>query len=286
MKIQTKAYILVVLILLQSMIVMFLTNGFILDLMGKIIVNFQYPYFIGIMLNIFGLAAIFCVFYILNFLKKEQQSIEKLNHSKEVIEVLRGQKHDFNNHLNVIAGMIQLNKTERALDYIYNICGKTNEIFSISKIDNIEVSATLYRKCAIAESKGINVEIDISSSLENLAIDSIEISKILFNLLDNAIYELENSMEEEKILTIDIWEQEDKYIIAIGNSIPILPPELYDEIFKRGYSTKGGDGHGYGLSIVKGVVEKNGGKITVESYEGIGTIFTVLLPKAKKIETA
>ncbi|RKD23679.1 Sensor_kinase_SpoOB-type, alpha-helical domain [Caminicella sporogenes DSM 14501] len=283
MKLKTKAYILVLLILLQSLSIMFLTNNLIINLMGKIII-YEYPTFVGIILNILGFIAIINVFYIIKFLKKEEESIRKLNRSKEVIEALRGQKHDFNNHLNVIAGMIQLNKPNKALEYIYNICGKTNEFFSISKIENVEVAAILYSKFAIAESKGITVELDINTSLSELKIDNIELSKILFNLLDNAIYELEKSTEDEKILTIDIGESDDRYFISIINSYPILSPKLYDKIFEKGFSTKKGENHGYGLNIVKKIVEKNKGQITVESYEGVGTIFTVIFPKTSETQ--
>ena len=90
---------------------------------------------------------------------------------------------------------------------------------------------------------------------------------------------MEQSRENEKILTIDITEQNNQYIFAIGNSYPILSQQMHDKIFEQGYSTKEGIGHGYGLSIVKKIIQHNKGKITVESYDGVGTIFTVFLPK-------
>jgi sensor histidine kinase regulating citrate/malate metabolism len=252
--------------------------------MNNVVVNFQYSYYMGIVINVLGVSAIICIFYILKFLKIEKDNIIKLNNSKEVIDALQGQKHDFINHLNLIAGMLQVEQSKKALDYIFKISQKVESVFSISKIKNIEIAAILGRKCTIAENKGMKVELDISTSLEDLYIDSLELCTVLFNLIDNAIVELENCKEEEKVLTIDIAEHEESYVILIGNSYPILPENLHEKIFEKGYSTKEGEGHGYGLNIVKQIIYKNKGDITVESYENVGTIFTIFLPKGECME--
>ncbi|QXM07198.1 sensor histidine kinase [Crassaminicella indica] len=273
MKLSVRAYILIGLILLQSFMVMFLTNGTILSLMNNVVISYKYPYYMGILINILGISAIICIFYILHFLKREKENIIKLNNSKEVIDALQGQKHDFINHLNLIAGMLQLEQSKKALDYIFKISQKVEGVFSISKIENVEIAATLGRKCTIAESKGIKVELDITTSLE--------LCTVLFNLIDNAIYELEHCKEEDKILIIDIAEHDEECVILIGNSYPVLPENMHEKIFEKGFSTKAGEDHGYGLNIVKQIINKNKGRITVESYEGVGTLFTIFLPMRK-----
>ncbi len=271
---------LIILILLQTFSVVLMGNKIVMSLQGEII-HFRYPYLVRLALNFFAVSAVVCVFYIIKFLKTEKESIMKLNSSQEVIDALRGQKHDFNNHLNMIAGMLQLGKTEKALEYIFRTSGKVESVFSVSKVQSIEIQALLCRKCTIASNKGIQIELDINTSLENLLMDPIELCKVLFNLLDNAIYELEHCEEKEKILTIDIQEHQDLYVITVANSFPVLSPMLYNKIFEKKYSTKEGDEHGYGLHIVKQIVEKNQGKITVESYKGVGTIFKMFLPMQK-----
>lgn len=274
-------YILVIiLILLQSIATALITNQAIMASMSsseKILYN--YPNTLGLIINGLGISVVVWVFYIVKLVERQQEVNVKLNHSSEVIEALRGQKHDFHNHLNVISGLIQLKKGKKAMEYIQKVSGQTTKTFSISNIGNPEVASILYRKCAIAETKGMTVELDIGCDLQNIAIDSVDICTVLFNLIDNAIYELENCFDEEKILTIDISEQDKEYVFSIGNSYPIISKELHEKIFKQGYTTKQGSSHGYGLSIVKKIVSKNKGKITVESYEGVGTIFTIFLPK-------
>ncbi|SKC83222.1 sensor histidine kinase [Maledivibacter halophilus] len=281
MMINRKTYILIIiLILLQSLSIALITNQSILSVMNydrKIL--YGYPNTLGLFINILGISVVIWVFYIVKLVEKEQDANRKLNHSTEVIEALRGQKHDFHNHLNVITGLIQLGKPSKAVNYIQKVSGETTKMFSISNIGNTEVAAILYRKCAIAESKGIVVDLDVGCSLDNIVISSVDMCTILFNLIDNAIYELEQCREDDKILTIDITQQGNECIFVIGNSYPVLSPELYDKVFSKGFSTKEGESHGYGLNNVRNIVKRNKGEITVESYEGVGTIFTVFLPK-------
>jgi CheY-like chemotaxis protein len=71
--------------------------------------------------------------------------------------------------------------------------------------------------------------------------------------------------------------------IKISDSGVGIEPEIIDSIFEPYFTTKGvGEGTGMGLAMVKGVVESYGGKITVDSQLGKGTVFTLYLPITKK----
>ncbi len=281
MKIGKRVYIaIIILILLQSIAITLITNEVIMaSINGMEKVNYNYPSAIGFVINILGISVVIWVFYIVKLVEREQEANRKLNHSTEVVQALRGQKHDFHNHLNVISGLIQLEKTKKALDYIEKVCGENTKIFSISNVDNPEVAAILYKKCAIAESKGMSIELGITTDIEGIYIDPVSLCTILFNLIDNAIHELDKPAEQDKVLSIDITEQEGYYIFAVGNSFPILDPDDHEKIFEPGFTTKKGENHGYGLSNVKKIVQRYKGKITLESYPKVGTIFTVFIPK-------
>ena len=60
----------------------------------------------------------------------------------------------------------------------------------------------------------------------------------------------------------------------------IEPPELLDEIFDHAANARRTprDGPGLGLAIARGLVEAQGGRMTVESRVGEGSAFTVFLP--------
>ncbi len=97
---------------------------------------------------------------------------------------------------------------------------------------------------------------------------------ILYNLLTNAIKYKANGRQPEISL---ITEKVDEYIrLSVrDNGLGIRKDQL-DKIFmmfKRAHTHV--EGTGIGLYIVKRIIENSGGKITVESQEGVGTTFTI-----------
>lgn len=77
------------------------------------------------------------------------------------------------------------------------------------------------------------------------------------------------------------------FITDVGNDIVIeltdsgrgIPPEDINKLFEQGYSTKGKQDRGYGLSIVKSAIDALQGSIEIHQEKQEGTVFTVYLPK-------
>jgi signal transduction histidine kinase len=69
-----------------------------------------------------------------------------------------------------------------------------------------------------------------------------------------------------------------------GIGIPVAEqPRIWDRLY-RGDKSRGQRGLGLGLSLVKAVVEAHGGRVTVQSAEGVGSEFSVSLPVGAKVE--
>lgn len=101
-----------------------------------------------------------------------------------------------------------------------------------------------------------------------------ELNQVWTNLIHNAI----QAMENRGTLTIDVTQETDLLKIGITDSGKGIPSEVMPKIFEPFFTTKPpGEGNGIGLNIVKKIVEKHQGKITVESQPG-NTKFTVYLP--------
>ncbi len=72
--------------------------------------------------------------------------------------------------------------------------------------------------------------------------------------------------------------------LVVADSGTGIPPEVKEHLFEPFFTTKTmGKGSGLGLSIVYGIVQELGGKITVESKPGCGASFSVLLPRVEEI---
>ena len=59
-----------------------------------------------------------------------------------------------------------------------------------------------------------------------------------------------------------------------------VPPHIQERIFQPGFTTKSPDGRGLGLSICRSILAQHGGTLNLESVEGEGSTFTVLLPRS------
>jgi len=105
--------------------------------------------------------------------------------------------------------------------------------------------------------------------------DEAQLKQVLINMLKNAI----EAMVNEKVARIEISVKRilHQVSIEIYNSGPVIPPEVLEKIFVPFYTTKP-EGSGIGLSLSRQIISKHNGQISVESEEGKGTSFKVLLP--------
>lgn len=109
-----------------------------------------------------------------------------------------------------------------------------------------------------------------------------ELNQVWTNLIHNSL----QAMQNKGILTIAITHHPDHLAVGITDSGPGIPVEIQAQIFTPFFTTKPpGEGSGLGLDIVRRIVDKHQGEITVTSKPG-QTTFTVALPLASTPETA
>ena len=130
-----------------------------------------------------------------------------------------------------------------------------------------------------AEEKSIKLICHISDTLENIHGVELYIEEMLMTLLLNAIkYTPENGD-----ITVCLTSEHDSIRLQIsdtGIGIPAAEQtKIFDEFYRAGKATEVEEkGPGLGLVIVKYIVEIHGGNIAVDSMEGRGTTFTIILP--------
>ncbi len=138
-------------------------------------------------------------------------------------------------------------------------------------ITGIETILTLYQN---QTKHGVEIIRNFDYSIPDISCYFDELNQVWTNLIHNAL----QAMDYKGKLTIDATKQEHQIHIAITDSGTGIPPEIMPKIFQPFFTTKpAGEGSGLGLDIVRKIVEKHGGKISVESVPG-KTTFTVSLP--------
>lgn len=237
---------------------------------------------IGFVLCLIAMIALaVCVAILLKMLIRLKSNYDALMESyrnlEELNSTLRGQRHDYLNHLQVVYGMMELNEYEDLHNYlepVYKDMLKTGKALKTSKP---AINALLKAKMGEAERKDIDVYVEVKSDLKELQVADWEICKVLSNLIDNAMTALEGQSNGKKI-EIDITETKKEYVFSVSNNGPMIPIEVQEHIFKQGFTTKLEEGHGMGLFIVQNVLKENAGNISLTSDEN-ETAFVVRFKK-------
>lgn len=230
---------------------------------------------------IVGVSSLFLLREINRLAETEQEAKTNqilLDESKETITLLRTHRHDFMNHLQVIIGLLQLNKVDDSFEYVNQIIGDMKTVFRESAIENPIMAALFMKKSSLAEQRDVNLITTISSQLYGIPISFIDLSRIVGNLIDNAIYAAAKDISGNKVVEVTFSESFDAYLISVQNTGALIPEELSKKIFEKGFTTKGSDGSGLGLYIVRSLVEKNGGQIELNNKDGT-TVFNLMFPK-------
>jgi two-component system, NtrC family, sensor kinase len=148
-----------------------------------------------------------------------------------------------------------------------------------------------------AKDKTFNAEFktDFADSLPKIAVIPQDLGRVLLNLINNAFYAVNQRQQHQhqqqlskslKLLesytptvTVTTQQIDNQIIIKVKDNGTGMPESVKVKIFQPFFSTKPtGEGTGLGLSLAYDIVTKgHGGKLAVESTEGIGTTFTLTL---------
>ena len=166
----------------------------------------------------------------------------------------------------------------------------SQKLLSLSRIESQEdsdceivyltptVERVMRMLAGIAQENNITMHTQIIQDSPILIIED-DLYQIIFNLVENGIkYNVSGGQ-----LTVTLDRQEDNVVIRVTDTGVGIPADSVGHVFERFYrvdkarSRKSG-GSGLGLSIVRNMVERNGGKITVDSAVNKGSTFTLYFP--------
>lgn len=187
-----------------------------------------------------------------------------LKELEQNVSRLKITNHENKNQLLTIRNMIKKGEDSKNLiKHIENIVNtkiKDDETLMLqtSTITNSMISSIVYSKMLTMKENDVDVDLIISRDIKDLYLSDIsdelavEVCKIIGVYLDNALEEV--SKYEEKIINIEFYAEKKTLCIAISNN---FEGEIdFEKMDNPGYTTKE-NGHGYGLSLVREIIESN-----------------------------
>jgi PAS domain S-box-containing protein len=242
-------------------------------------------------------------------IEKQLRQTQKMN---AIGELAGGVSHDFNNILTAILGYVALcmnavGEDSKTYGYLKEIVKAgdratklVRQILTFSRQEEqhfqpvalqpvIEDSLGMIRTTI---KPGISIETDVAEQCGPILGDTTQVQQIMVNLCTNAVHaladgkgklvvslrqvELLGRKDGERVVNLDPGLYA---CITVSDTGCGMAPEVMERIFEPYYTTKKkGEGTGFGLSIVHGIVQKHRGHISVESKLGEGTTFTLYLP--------
>jgi signal transduction histidine kinase len=127
---------------------------------------------------------------------------------------------------------------------------------------------------------------DFDPGIDKLNVVPQDIGRVILNLITNAFYAVDERKKQnqngyEPTVIVSTKQAGNKVLISVKDNGNGIPQKVLDKIFQPFFTTKpAGQGTGLGLSMSYDIVtQAHQGEIKVETSEGEGTEFIVVLPK-------
>jgi len=211
--------------------------------------------------------------------------IDQISGYRKISKALREQKHEFQNKLHVILGLIKMKDFETVNSYITENVYTTNltSDYYSSRIKDDKITALFVGK--EIQSKEYETVLRLTDdsflSRRHKSIDSDDLVIVIGNLIDNSLEAYGKKDIDNKRVIVKLVEDDDKVVIGITDHAGGIDPSVKERIFKRGVSTKDGDSRGTGLSLVNEIVNMYSGSKQVQSSKQ-GTYIEIVLKKVKE----
>ena len=210
--------------------------------------------------------------------RRRERTISGLKETNDQMDALnlklRAQRHDFLNHIQVVYSLLEMGESQEASDYLERIWTEFKTVSRVMRTKVTAFNALLQVKNAACEERGIQLDMDIRSTLEGLPVPAWEICCIIGNLMDNAMDALADQADGR--IMLQVREDLKGFAFTIANNGAPIPESMRESIFEPGVSTKG-EGRGMGLSIVRRTLAEFGGQIALADSEE--TAFVVTVPR-------
>ncbi len=185
----------------------------------------------------------------------------------------------------IVKGMLQHSRSSEGKKEPTNINALADEYFRLA----------YHGLRAKDKSFNANLETNFDKKIGKIKVVPQDIGRVILNLITNAFYACKEKSQDgtfnkselkyEPTVKVSTKKLEDVVEISVKDNGNGIPKKVIDKIFQPFFTTKpAGQGTGLGLSLCYDMVKAHGGELKVETKEGQGTEFTVVLPIEKAMK--
>ncbi|GAB3071720.1 sensor histidine kinase [Micromonospora schwarzwaldensis] len=204
---------------------------------------------------------------------------QEIGSFRSTTELLRAQTHEFANQLHTISGLIQIGEHDEVVRYVDTLSRHraSLDLTVTSRIHDTAVAALLMAKSAVAAERRVELRISERTGLDRLPPElAADVATVLGNLLDNAVEAVAGDPSDQAAwVEAELRQDAASVEIVVRDSGPGVAPELAQEVFTHGFTTKAAEGgeRGIGLALTRLVCHRRGGEVAVTNTDE-GAMFT------------
>lgn len=175
---------------------------------------------------------------------------------------MRGWRHDYRNHMQVLKTYIDREQWEECSRYILEMDQDLSSVDHVIKTGNVMADAIVNSKVSLARTRKISL--DVTAKIpERLPVSDVEFCVLFGNLMDNAIEACEKIEEtKERFIRIYIGMFRKQFYISVTNATS------QKQRMGKYYSLKG-EGHGFGLYRIDKIIKQKQGYLNRKDEPGV-----------------
>tara|TARA_B100001971_G_scaffold215190_1_gene259591 strand:- start:18118 stop:19440 length:1323 start_codon:yes stop_codon:yes gene_type:complete len=234
-----------------------------------------------------------------NQLKEEKLNSIQASKLASLGEMAAGIAHEINNPLTIVSGYLwklkgQFKDNPEVLKVVDESMNASKRIATIVKsmknlsrmqnpeeLEEIKIQDIMSTVDPLISLELKSTQISYENKLKPIVLKGhlSELSQVLFNLISNAIYALEESDVKDGKIILESYEDSEYYYLLVKDNGPGIAEDIQNKVFEPFFTTKEvGSGTGLGLSVSRSIMEANGGELNYSL--GTYSTFSMKLLKA------
>ncbi|MFF2642898.1 ATP-binding protein [Streptomyces niveus] len=205
----------------------------------------------------------------------------ELDSERGFTQALRSQAHEAANRLHTVVSLIEMGRVDEAVEFATAELELAQVLTDrvVGAVAEPVLAALLLGKAAQANERGVELVLAEDSRIDDGVLPSSlaarELVTMLGNLIDNAMDAAQGS--DGARVTVTALVEDGELLLRVRDTGPGVAPGDMEEVFRRGWSTRGAE-RGLGLALVRQAVHRARGTVELTPGRTGGAEFTVRLP--------